>query len=411
MPRPTVGDWLIELLADGTPIASLHGAISDLVRGVYVQRSVEFETSPSVSAGQALGIRVTLIGSQLFTDLVWDDFQLTAEPIPSIHYMEYKTKESDKKALNGSLAKGCVLTLDDALFDFDDGESTSEDYNISKNVSLGLPADKNSENTVDLEGTHLLGFKVKAAKLGVLPVVDGKFQKGRKHAKRFGVEVTIENPTLHDGSGSNTIYLNTKKVTRLLVPANKDLASVPLVPSGTDHYKCYKAKTTRTAPFGTLQDAKGKELKHLQVTIEDQFADGNSHPTYDNARLFDLKKVTEICNPVSKDNIETLEMDDNGNTRVSTCSVAPATILDPNTSLICWQAKRASKAYTQPWDGVDKGTKIDPKQGKHVKRSLKDGTPLYVGHQLTAPDRLNTIKELHFCLPAMVTDVGTTTKP
>lgn len=324
------------------------------------------------------------------------------------HYMEYKAKESDKKAVGGALAKGCVVTLDDPLFDFADGETTAENYELSKVTSLGLPADKNDEGGVDLSGTHLLSLKAKASKEGVLSVTGGKFPKGRKHVRRLGVELTIPNPTFHDGSGTNTIRVDTTKVTRVLVPANKDHASVPVVPTDpTDHYKCYKARASKVLPFGTLQDAKGKELKNLQVVVGDQFGDGNGHPTYSDARLFDILKVSEVCNPVTKTNVDTVETDGQGETRETTCTVTPASVAAPQTSLLCWKAKVSSKAVAQPWDGVSKGTSIDPKQGKHGKHTLKTGNPLYVGHQLTAPDRVDTNKELHFCFPAQVTDVGT----
>ncbi len=330
------------------------------------------------------------------------------EPPSAAHYMEYKVKESDKKVANGALPKGCTVTLDDTLFDFADGETTAENYELSKAKSLGLPADKNGEGGVDLDGTHLLGLQAKPSKLGVLPVVDGKFPKGRKHAKRVGVEVTISNPTFHDGSGANTVRIDTNKVTRLLVPANKDLAGVPGVPVGsTDHYKCYKAKVSKVAPFGTLQDAKGKELKNLQVLVEDQFGDGNGHATYGDARLFDLKKVAEICNPVTKTNIDTVETDAKDVSRTTACTVAAASVSEPQMSLLCWGGKVASKAIVQPWDGADKGTAIDPKQGKHTKFALKTGNPLYLGHQFSAPERVDTLKEQGLCFPVEVTDPGT----
>ena len=331
--------------------------------------------------------------------------RVAAQLLP--HFMEYKASESSKKAEGGVLAPGCVVTLDDPLFDFADGASSAENYEISKTASLGLPADKNEEGLVDLAGTHLLGLKAKAAKQGALPVADGQFPKGRKHAKRQGVELTIANPTFHDGSSTNTIRVDTKKVTRVLVPANKDLSSVPDNPAGgTAHYKCYKAVASKTAPFGTLQDSKGKELKNLQVVVEDQFADGGGHETYGAARLFDLKKVTEVCNPVAKETVDQVEQDRRGATRTTTCDVTPASVVAPSTSLVCWRATVAKKEFAQPWDGVEKGAAIRPKQGKHSKRRLKDENPLYVGHQFGAPDRLDSLAELHFCFPAEVTDLG-----
>jgi hypothetical protein len=318
------------------------------------------------------------------------------------HYAEYAVKESDKKATDGALPKGCTVTLDEVLFDFADGQDTAENYVISGAKSLGLPPQQGAG-----VATHLLGLQAKPAKQGALPVVDGKFPKARKRLKRQGVEVTISNPAFYDGSAANIVRIDTGKVTRLLVPTNKDHASVPTVPvDDTDHYLCHKAKVSKVGPFGSLQDEDGKVLKNLQVVFENQFADGDAHPTYGDARLLELKKVTEICNPVAKTNIDSVEQDAKGNTRETGCAVATAAVAAPNTSLLCWQAKVAAKAVEQPWDGASKGTAVRPKQGKHVKLTLKEGSPLYLGHQFTAPDRLDTSKELNFCFPATVTNPG-----
>ncbi len=328
-------------------------------------------------------------------------------------FIGYQVKESDKKAVNGALAKGCVVGLDDPIFDFNDGETTVENYEISKVKSLLMPGNKNDEGGVDLNGTHLLSFQIKCAKQSSLPVAGDpgkeKFPKCRKHVKHGGVEIELQNPTF--GGGLSTIYVDTNKEKRVMIPANKDLnGPVPAVPGAgpPDHYKCYQVKETKAPPFGDLQDpAKGKLKKNIQVKVEDQLGEGAGHPTFGNARYYDLKKATELCVPVDKSLIDTVETDSKGATRTTTCAATPSTATDPGTGLLCFQAKAASKLIAQPWDGVDKGTKIDPKQAKHTKLTLKTGDPVFVGHQLTAPERIDTNKELEVCIPAVVNSSGT----
>ncbi len=368
-------------------------------------------TTPGVASMTVWGNAVNGTGSNAGDRAGSDFLSITVEaaaPAPSFHFVEYKVKESDKKAADGVLAKGCVVTLDDPIFSFGDGQATAENYEISKAKTLSLPADKNGEGGVDLAGTHLLGLQMKAAKQGALPVVGGRFPSARKAPRRSGVEVAIANPTFHDGAAINTLRLDVGKETRLLVPANKALSGSPGVPGDTtDYYKCYKAAPTKEAPFGSLQEqAKGKLLRNLQVVAEDQFGDGASHATYGDARLYDLSKVTEICNPVSQTAIDTMEQDAGGDVRTSSCSVTPASVNDPDTSMICFAAKAASSSVVQPWDGVSKGAKIEPKQNKHAKFSLKTANALHLGHSFTAPDRVDTSKEVHFCFSATVTNAG-----
>jgi hypothetical protein len=321
--------------------------------------------------------------------------------------MDYRIKESNRRIPGGALPGDCNLTFDDPLFDFGDGQSTAEIHELSFVRTLGLPAGENAEDGIDLAGTHLLGFLAKPGIKSALPVMDGLFQKGRRHAARIGIEVTIPTPTLHDGSGANTLRLDTKKGTRILVPANTSLIGVPAEPSeGTDHYKCYQVKTVASGPFGTLQDAAGRELRGLQVQVEDQFGDGQGHPVYGDARRFDLRNVTELCNPVAVSNVDTVEEDGGGRSRTTSCMVTPTSISHPNTSLLCWRTRVAVADIQQPWDGMSPATLIAPRQEKHEKRALATDNPVYLGHELAAPDRVDTVKEMQICFPVLVTDRG-----
>ena len=326
-----------------------------------------------------------------------------------VPFFDYKVKEADRTSPNGILPATCNVTVDDTLFDFGDGFSP-ENYRISLARTLGLPADREGAGTADLDGTHLLGLLMRGANKGALPVSGGKFSPARKHEKRTGVLVRILDDDLHDGSGSNTIRLDTKKETRFLLPTGQSVLGPPAAPgSDTNHYKCYKAVASRKGGRpGTLQDVKGKLIPNLQVVTEDQFADGQGHPFYGDGRRFDLVKVTEICNPVSVSNVDTVEQDALGATRTSTCAVEPTTSKSPHTSLLCFRTRIARLELEQPWDFSVLPVPIAPKQEKHRKRALPTGDAVHLTHDLEAPDLVRTTRETQVCFPARVVEKGTT---
>ena len=323
-------------------------------------------------------------------------------PVPA-DFVGYQAKESDKKAANGALAKGCRVELDEPRFGFADGRTSAEDYNVTAVGGLLLPGDTDGAGIVAPDGTGMLAYRIKCAAKGVLAVVNGKFQKCRKHVKRLGVELALLRPIF--GTEPATVTVDTQKATRLLVPANAAPAG-PVPPSPVsappDHYKCYQVKPAKTGPVGTLQSAPGKLAKNLQLTIEDAFGEGRGHPLFGDARRYGLVKAAELCLPTTKNAVDLVEQDAKGQTRTSACQVPGAGIADPNIGLLCFQTSLAARTIAQPPSPGDKGTAIVPKQTKHGKRTLKTGTPVFVGDQLGAPERVDTAKEREVCVPVRV---------
>lgn len=325
-------------------------------------------------------------------------------------FLEYKVKESARTAPNGALfTSDCNLTLDDPLFDFGDGLSTAENYRASLARTIGLAAATAGVSSFDEGNARLLGLLIRGAGKGALPVENGKFPKARSHERRFGVLVTIPHANLHDGSGANTLRLDTKKVTRLLVPATTAVGTPPTAEPGQDQdsYKCYKTKASTSGGVGTLQDTKGKELRGIQVLVEDDFDDGQAHPRFGNGRLFDLGKASELCNPVALSPVDTTEQDAKGARRSSDCAVAESAAVRPATSLLCWRVRAARAEMPQPI-GTGVPSSINPRQEKHERRRLSTASAVHVTHSLVAPDRVDTSKEQHLCLPVHITDPGFT---
>jgi len=134
-----------------------------------------------------------------------------------------------------------------------------------------------------------------------------------------------------------TIFVDTKKPDRLLVPSARSLAGPidGLDPETIDHFKCYKVKVTE----GT------QEFEPIQVTLADQFED----------KLFDVKKPKRLCNPVDKNS---------------------EGIFNPLAHLMCYTVKR---------------TEGEP---KHIKV-----TGIQVNNQF-GPLQLDTKKEAELCVPS-----------
>ncbi|MCG8591928.1 MAG: hypothetical protein MJE66_21750, partial [Proteobacteria bacterium] len=230
-----------------------------------------------------------------------------------------------------------------------------------------------------------------------------------KHQKR--VDVLLENQL-------GTLRFETQKEERLLAPANKSLESMPPMPDGllieVDHYKCYKLKPSRDVP-GSQQDARGK-FRPRQVLVIDQFENGrpfvcqpgsprkegrrckddrtcggdkdafdfcqqgDPHPDYGAAHLYDLRKPKRFCIPVEK-----RALPDSG------CPVKDSALHQPTVGLACYEAKLAKR--TGP------NLKIEPRQAKHVVRRP------FVQSWL-APHQVTTSREQDLCIPSLLLDGG-----
>jgi hypothetical protein len=152
-----------------------------------------------------------------------------------------------------------------------------------------------------------------------------------KHEEITGIQVDNQ---------FGTIFVDTKKPDRLLVPSAKSLAGPidALDPETIDHFKCYKVKVTE----GTL------EFEPIQVTLADQFED----------KLFDVKKPNRLCNPVDKN--------DEG-------------IINFEAHLMCYKVKRAED---EPKHEKVKGIRINNQFG---------------------PLQIDTKKEEELCVPSTKT--------
>ena len=256
---------------------------------------------------------------------------------PDDHFMCYKAKSSkvsicadgsanegatcsgdaDCGGVAGTCIKNKLAKLDVSLTDGFDAATV--DHTAIKPAALCAPADKNGEGVIDVD-THLLSYQVKVA-------------KGQpKHAR---ATVMVMNQF-----GLST--LDTIKPDRLLVPAGKDLLAPVAEPDSTahdvDHYKCYKAKTSKGTP---------KFAGVSALPVVDQLESVN----------YDVSKPTRLCRPVDK----------NGEG-----------IKNGLGALTCYKVKPS------------KG------QPKHTKRSQ-----VYTNDQL-GPGIFDTVKQDELCVPSAI---------
>ncbi len=198
-------------------------------------------------------------------------------------------------------------------------------FEVKKPKEIYNPADKNGEEIIDPD-THLVAFEIKRAKTE---------PRQPKHVKRTNIEVVNQ---------FGTIFVDTKKPDRLLVPSLKDLDTpipdfyAPAVFT-IDHFKCYKVKVSEGWEFP----------EGIQVDVVDQF---------NQPKLFDVEKPKRLCNPVDSDG---------------------EGIINPDAHLMCYKVKRAED---------------EPKHEK-VK-----GIPI---NNQFGPLQLDTKKEEELCVPSVTT--------
>jgi hypothetical protein len=152
---------------------------------------------------------------------------------------------------------GTTIQLEDQF------DGSPQTFDVKKAVTICNPAQRNGSPLV--EGTvHQQGYQIKAAK-GAPKFVQSNRDTVDAYANRI---LTVTGPD------------------SLLVPSNKVPGSggaPPYAGTDVDHYKCYKARIAtgqaKFTPPATPQ------------TVTDQF--------YPSGQLFNVKKVTKLCNPVS----------------------------------------------------------------------------------------------------------------
>ena len=220
-----------------------------------------------------------------------------------------------------------------------------EEFVLKKPKSLCNPATKGSEG-VDDPSTHLVSHKVKGP---------------RRHLKRRDIKVVNQ---------FGTIFVDTKRPTRLFVPSVKDLTSPVDLPEpfthNVNHFKCYKTKARKKVceknrRVRCISDADCTAAgltgacnlgftKGIIVDVVDQFSD----------KRFDVLKPERLCIPADKDNEAIKE------------------VAGPD-SLMCYRVKRA---------------KNQPKHEKVID--------IHVNNQF-GPERLSTRRIRELCVPSLIT--------
>ena len=123
-----------------------------------------------------------------------------------------------------------------------------------------------------------------------------------------------------------TIFVDTRRPNRLLVPSAKSLIGPvdPPDPASIDHFKCYRVRTRRRIceEDPTVRCRRDADCdtgtcnlgfpKGITVTVDDQFDD--------TPKVFKVKRPRRLCTPVNK----------NGEG-----------IIDPETHLMCYKVRRA----------------------------------------------------------------------
>lgn len=328
----------------------------------------------------------------------------TTCPARLIHWVAYSAKAPKADAMGllipdkNQLPKPWAIAVNDIHIPDSDADDP-ENFTVGSSRDLLLPANKNAEGGPNDPALHYIGYQMKSGKQGVGPQANGMFPKPAKHIPRLW--------QLDNAFGA--IQVESKKVTRLLLPAGMDATSSPAGPADATHFVCYGVE-----PSGGSEQAPGGKLrKDLQGYFADEFgdcallADGATTSfagtDVEGNCLFDLRKSVELCNP-----IDITEVVPPRQTEATPISEATA---ETTKSLLCYKAtlaKGLASGEVAALGGGSSGDKLDPKQAKPVRRTVKTENPLYVtpGSDFPYPVLLDSHKSKVICVPTDVLSVS-----
>lgn len=242
-------------------------------------------------------------------------------------------------------------------------------YKVMKVEHLGMPA------TVDgvapgNAATHLRAYRLRAERdqAPFLPHADVRVRN------RCG-----------------TLFLEVQRPTGVLVPAALSTAAPVTAPAEGSHrldaYVCYDVRVQSRLSGG---DAVAGLASGIQIEAADALNGGA-------ARRYDLAAVTRLCRPAAIDGAPLLTA---GPDRGTPWAITPATVRNPNQSLLCYAAKPARRFIAQNGCGPalpgDRGVALDPRQPRHQRVG-----DLHSADGFAATVAVS-IKEQEVCLPAVV---------
>lgn len=296
-----------------------------------------------------------------------------------------------EKLENGNQLPGpWIISVNDAAI-ADDAPDDPENFEVRRAKAI--------LRAVDSEDASYLRYQMKRAGESIAPAVDGNLERPAKHAPRMW--------SLRNDLG--TINVTTRRVRSLLLPTAAAEDGPPAAPDDAVHYVCYNARATTDATEQTPAGARGRGSfrRDLQVFMDDtgESCGGSFAGTdADGACLVDLRKVVELCNPMTKTAVEPpRETVATGITE----SIAPA----GSSSLLCYQSRLSTRFRSEAAAnrvGRRPGDRIAPPQDRSSARRVRTGNALFVapGNGFPAPTILETKSRQLTCLPTEILSVS-----
>lgn len=313
-------------------------------------------------------------------------------------HLAYRITASDVSGAN-SLPKPWALSLDDTAL-LNVAADDPENYEVLKERGLLNPGAENEADAPAFPARHYLRYRLKEAREGIAALVNGSAPPAVRHlARRWEVSNSL-----------GTLVVRSTKVSALLLPGAASGVGPMSPPPDATHYKCYQVQTLWQADSD--QAPAGVFRKDLQIYLADAFADCSLNAAgaasfagtaVEGKCLLDLVKPVELCNPAIKSPVEP--------PRTSAATISGSTPGSAE-SLVCYRARlarRFTSAEAALLAGAPAGARVSPKQSKHVRRRLPDGTQIFTapGNQFPAPTQVDTIRPELVCLPSAVVAAGT----
>lgn len=234
-------------------------------------------------------------------------------------------------------------------------ELRTADYAVTKVLQLGSPAAIDGVAVNDAT-THLVEYKVATS------------------APPLDLDVSVIN-TCH------ALNLSLSKAQSLLVPANADAMSDPVVPNpamhDVNHFVCYKARSHVRLTKGS------------QIDVVDNFDGGQT-------RRYNIGGVSKLCVPTAKSGAPAFL---SGTNVGASKAITPATIEQAGQYLLCYRVKLSKSSIAQAGCRVetpgDTGTPFNPPQARHTRVY-----GLHTNDQFGV-ELIDTAKETEICLPTV----------
>ena len=303
----------------------------------------------------------------------------------------YRAKETDSDG--NRVPRQFNVRIDDLVLE-DGSADDGENYSISRVRNLLHPSLVTSGADDGVRASYVR-YAVQPSRQGAGAGDKDRFPRAERHRER---RWEVDNRF-------GTLVVESKRATSLLLPV-----ALPEQGDGDPDAAAYVCYQIKASPGESSTQLVGNSFRRdLQVFAADRFDDCATDKGGDTSFagtvvqgkcLYQIRKPVELCNPVAIDNVEA--------PRETTADIEPTTS-GPVASLLCYQAKTATRVYSADASvQIGRRGQLQPPQSRHARRLKRFGNAVTLAPLagLPAPFELDTSKSELICVPTRIRDVA-----